>query len=74
MIGGARVDIDGRTSIEGLLACGEAACTGMHGANRLASTSLLEGLLWGWEAGAGAAVCAVSRESRVDVPPACVLR
>jgi len=51
MIGGAKVDIDGRTSIEGLLACGEAACTGMHGANRLASNSLTEALVMGQQCG-----------------------
>jgi L-aspartate oxidase len=51
MIGGARVDIDGRTSLEGLLACGEAACTGLHGANRLASNSLTEALVFGQRSG-----------------------
>ena len=51
MIGGAKVDIDGRTSVEGLLACGEAACTGMHGANRLASNSLTEALVMGQQCG-----------------------
>jgi len=51
MIGGAKVDIEGRTSIEGLLACGEAACTGMHGANRLASNSLTEALVMGQQCG-----------------------
>jgi len=51
MIGGAKVDIDGRTSLAGLLACGEAACTGLHGANRLASNSLTEALVLGTRVG-----------------------
>jgi L-aspartate oxidase len=46
MIGGIRVDIDGRTSIPGLYASGECAASGLHGANRLASNSLLEGLVF----------------------------
>ncbi len=45
--GGVLVDLDGRTTIRRLYAVGEASCTGVHGANRLASTSLLEGLVWG---------------------------
>jgi L-aspartate oxidase len=45
--GGVLVDLWGRSSIEGLYAVGEVSCTGVHGANRLASTSLLEGLVWG---------------------------
>ncbi len=53
--GGVAVDLDGRTSLPGLFAAGEVACTGVHGANRLASTSLLEGLLWGWRAAEAAA-------------------
>jgi L-aspartate oxidase len=46
-MGGIRTDLDGRSSLPGLYAAGEAACTGVHGANRLASNSLLEGLVFG---------------------------
>lgn len=51
MIGGAAVDEVGRTSLDGLYAVGEVACSGLHGANRLASNSLLEGLVLGKAAG-----------------------
>ena len=54
MIGGVTVDQQGRTSLLGLWAAGEATSSGLHGANRLASNSLLEGLVYGALAGAGA--------------------
>ncbi len=54
MIGGVDVDLEGRSSLPGLWVCGEASCSGVHGANRLASNSLLEGLVFGAIAGSSA--------------------
>ncbi len=50
-MGGVRTDLDGRANLHHLYAAGEAACTGVHGANRLASNSLLEGVVFGMRAG-----------------------
>jgi L-aspartate oxidase len=61
LMGGIKTDLHGRTSVAGLYAAGETACTGVHGANRLASNSLLEGLVF------GARVAAAMREERTAV-------
>ena len=66
-MGGVRTDLEGRTTLPGLYAAGEVACTGVHGANRLASNSLLEGLVFG--ARAGRAALLEHGEGRA-VPPA----
>jgi L-aspartate oxidase len=59
MMGGVTVDLQGRSSMEGLWAAGEVTSSGLHGANRLASNSLLEGLVYGAHAGAGASSAAM---------------
>jgi L-aspartate oxidase len=66
-MGGILTDLDGRTSLRGLYAAGEAACTGVHGANRLASNSLLEGLVFG--ARAARAMLADALPIPDDAPP-----
>ena len=72
LMGGIKTDLDGRSSVSGLYAAGETACTGVHGANRLASNSLLEGLVFGArvaermreETGAGRAGTRADSESK----------
>jgi L-aspartate oxidase len=66
MMGGVETDLDGRTSVPGLFAAGEVACTRVHGANRLASNSLLEGLVFG--ARAGRAMSARVQEAELPSP------
>ncbi|MFC7153916.1 L-aspartate oxidase [Halomarina halobia] len=66
LCGGIAVDREGRTGLDRLFAVGECARTGVHGANRLASTSLLEGLVWGLRAGEAAAGY---ESTRIDAPP-----
>jgi len=66
LMGGVETDLDGRTSVPGLFAAGEVACTRVHGANRLASNSLLEGLVFG--ARAGRAMTDPARDADLPAP------
>ena len=69
MIGGVKTDSSAKTSIENLYACGEIAATGLHGANRLGSNSLLEGLVFGRLAGQFASQNAGADTSHIKHPP-----
>jgi L-aspartate oxidase len=69
MIGGVTVDVDGRTTLPGLWAAGEVTSSGLHGANRLASNSLLEGLVYGARCGRGAADAARAIPDGLTAPP-----
>jgi L-aspartate oxidase len=68
-IGGIRVDLDGRASVPGLFAVGECACTGVHGANRLAGNSLAEALVFGRRAARAIASSPPERPPTHAVPP-----
>jgi L-aspartate oxidase len=69
MIGGVTVDLEGRTTLPGLWAAGEVTSSGLHGANRLASNSLLEGLVYGARAGEGASRAARALPAELSAAP-----
>jgi L-aspartate oxidase len=69
MVGGVAVDEHGRSSLDGLLAAGEVTSSGLHGANRLASNSLLEGLVFGARAGAAASQTALQAADILSPAP-----
>jgi L-aspartate oxidase len=69
LVGGATVDLEGRTTVPGLWAAGECTSSGLHGANRLASNSLLEGLVYGAHAGACAAAVAATMDDDLRALP-----
>jgi L-aspartate oxidase len=69
MVGGVTVDLQGRTTLPGLWAAGEVTSSGLHGANRLASNSLLEGLVFGEACGRGAAEEAAKINDTFAAPP-----
>jgi len=74
LMGGIVTDLDGLTSLPGLYAVGECACSGLHGANRLASNSLTECFVFGSRAAAAAAIAATrsgSSRDRCDAPRSC---
>ena len=64
-IGGVKTDLNGATNVEGLYASGEVACTGVHGANRLAGNGLLEGLVYGYRSGSTAAMSISSKQHAI---------
>jgi L-aspartate oxidase len=70
MVGGVEVDEFGRSSLDGLWAAGEVTSTGLHGANRLASNSLLEGLVYGARSGQAASVAALALPEATIAPQA----